>query len=73
MKIDIYIPDAFIDHYNSMICIDGNSFEYARLGITHEGLSCKHSQKDEAKCEELKAYCNKIADLLVNMMQKDLI
>lgn len=47
MKIIIEIPEAFISGKNSLIDIQGNSFQYSRPCDKYHGLQSSFSQDDK--------------------------
>lgn len=73
MKITIDIPDAFMNDTNTMVTIDGETFDYARLDSRYYGLQSNFSQTDELKNDGLRKHCDAIAEHIVAMVIEDLI
>lgn len=74
MKITIEIPEPFIDKDDTMVNIEGKSFNYMRMNMSHHGLAydCIES-KNKERYRDMMYHCDEIAYNIVQMVKKKLI
>lgn len=73
MKIIIEIPEVSISGKNSLIYIQGNSFQYSRPCDKYHGLQSGFSQDGKEKHDRLMFHCDNIAKEVVEMIEEELI